>query len=86
MPRYINEDDFCEYIRKSTTPSGAEWTVSKIKDMPSTDAVEVVRCIDCKFCHESKMTSRPYLCLNHKGLVVIHADSFCSYGERKETE
>ena len=41
MPRYINEDDFCEYIRKSTTPSGAEWTVSKIKDMPSADVAEV---------------------------------------------
>lgn len=47
---------------------------------------KIVRCIDCKFCHETKMPSRPYLCLNHKGLVVIHADSFCSYGERKETE
>ena len=41
MPRYINEDDFCEYIRKNTTPSGAEWFISKIKDMPAADVVEV---------------------------------------------
>ena len=41
MPRYINEDDFCEYIRKSTTPSGAEWTVSKIKEMPAADVAEI---------------------------------------------
>ena len=41
MPRYINEDEFCEYIRKNTTPSGAEWFISKIKDMPSADVIEV---------------------------------------------
>ena len=41
MPRYINEDEFCEYIRKNTTPSGAEWFISKIKDMPDADVVEV---------------------------------------------
>ena len=74
MPRYINEDEFCEYIRKSTTPSGAEWTVSKIKDMPSADVVEVVRCKDCKK-------------QNDCGLYVdSEPEWFCADGERKETD
>ena len=41
MPRYINEDELCKYIRKKTTASGAEWIVNRIKEMPSDDVAEV---------------------------------------------
>lgn len=82
MPRYINEDDFCEYIRKNTTPSGAEWFISKIKDMPSADVVEIIRCKDCKSfkggccakCGDDTTTFEP------------DKDFYCKYGERKETD
>ena len=50
------------------------------------DAVEVVRCKDCKHygweqepCHGR--TQR--FCKLHKGLVVVDRDTFCSYGERR---
>ena len=56
-------------------------------DAPTVDAVEVVRCKDCKHygweqepCHGS--TQR--FCRLHKGLVVVDRDTFCSYGERKD--
>ena len=89
MPRYINEDDFCEYIRKNTTPSGAEWFISKINDMPAADVVEVVRCENCKYwvTRERELIA-PYC--EKIGIKYDNGyrdfDDFCSYGERKETE
>jgi hypothetical protein len=85
MPRYINEDDFCEYIRKNTTPSGAEWFISKIKDMPSADVVEVVRCEDCEYSRYDELNVRDerlWCCVNIIDLPVLHND-FCSKGRRK---
>ena len=47
-----------------------------VKDLPTVDAVEVVRCRDCRwianpFCPLYKHPTHSY-------------DDFCSYGERKE--
>lgn len=51
--------------------------------LPSVDAVEVVRCKDCKYWKEGK-------CWNLKGLNktdgIVNADDFCSYGEREDGE
>lgn len=44
------------------------------------DRVEVVRCKDCKWLYDEP---DDYCCTNHKGLVVITPNSFCSHGERK---
>ena len=44
---------------------------------PTIDAVEVVRCKDCKH-HIRMICNHPY------GLVHICEDGFCSYGERRE--
>ena len=53
----------------------------------AADVVEVVRCKDCKHygweqdhCHGK--TER--FCRQHKGLVCVTKDSFCSYGEKRE--
>ena len=62
-----------------------EFSVEFIKkhllSLPSADAVEVVRCKDCKYWKEGK-------CWNLKGLNktdgIVNADDFCSYGERSE--
>ena len=47
-----------------------------IDEMPTVDAVEVVRCKDCKYHH--------YICLS--GFLDRKYDDFCSYGERREGE
>ena len=51
-----------------------------IKDMPTVDAVEVVRCKDCRYClHDA----HGIWCFNdyeHN----LQPDDFCSYGERKD--
>lgn len=45
-----------------------------VKEAPTIDAVEVVRCKDCKY---RKACCRP---------CYKSADSYCSDGERKETD
>ena len=52
-----------------------------IRQMPTVDAVPVVRCKDCKWLYDEMAF---YCCRSHRGLVRICADSFCCYGERKE--
>ena len=61
------------------------------------DAVEVVRCKDCKWCekHNDSVYDEPFhTCENEQVLSMICDDfvyienlnHFCSYGERKEEE
>ena len=52
-----------------------------ITDASTVDAVEVVRCKDCKHLYDEM---DDYCCMSHMGLVKICENSFCSYGERKE--
>lgn len=53
-----------------------------IKNAPTVDAVEVVRCRECKHCDPEN-----HHCDHHMGTVAPlrrKPDDFCSYGERKE--
>ena len=58
--------------------------VDVILNAPTIDAVEVVRCKDCKY----KSYGVDYMWCDHaQGLAnSIKDDDFCSYGERKETD
>ena len=54
----------------------------QIADAPTVDAVEVVRCRECKWWHEDDDVG---YCDNPDGLDnYAKPDEFCSYGERKE--
>ena len=53
----------------------------QIADAPTVDAVPVGRCKDCKWLFG---VMDDYCCINHRGLVEICENSFCSYGEQKE--
>ena len=53
-----------------------------IRKRPTVDAVEVVRCRQCKHCDPEN-----HHCDHHMGTVAPlrrEPDDFCSYGERKE--
>ena len=55
---------------------------SDIKNAPTVDAVEVVRCLECD--HKTHDGSgRPY-CWRLKMYLNKELDFFCKYGERKE--
>lgn len=50
-----------------------------IEDAPTIDAVEVVRCKDCKYWVESFKGCKRNPCVE-----AWHRHDFCSYGERRE--
>lgn len=49
-------------------------------DFSTVDAVEVVRCKDCKYLYDEM---DDYCCMSHRGLARICESSYCSYGERR---
>ena len=61
-------------------------SVKDIDDAPTVDAVEVVRCKDCKY-YEIGKDYLPY-CNHCDGGIADYPrkDDFCSYGERKDNE
>ena len=74
-----------EYSDEPCEPSDCVFR-NAIGDAPTVDAVEVVRCKDCKYKAE-----RLYACTNVKlrGEIIhiwVEPDDFCSYGERKDDD
>jgi hypothetical protein len=55
-----------------------------IKDMPTIDAVEVVRCKDCKHLYQDTFDDSLWCCRDVDREVV--ENHFCSYGERRESD
>ena len=58
----------------------------QIANAPTVDAVEVVRCRECKHWHKETLFCdyMPYGEAQER--VNWYADDFCSYGERKDNE
>ena len=54
-----------------------------IRKRRTVDAVEVVRCMDCKYyeIHKPKVLEN---CERNGYIIPMKPDDFCSYGERKE--
>ena len=60
---------------------------SDIDNAPTVDAVEVVRCRDCKYYSSYEGEEHKGDCTELVGLEsCIYADDFCSYGERRTDE
>ena len=83
MSRYIDADALLNDLQPLFVHNGDlkdEWMsycVEKIiREQPTTDAVEVVRCEDCKYedicCRMIRNEKKP--------------NDYCSYGERRENE
>lgn len=58
--------------------------VRYINSTPTVDAVEVVRCRDCRWSEPNEFDD--YDCRCHIPIFRVNADGFCSCGERKESE
>lgn len=84
-----------EYIKKETAyraimgerPEAREpsWFAEMILDIPAVDAVEVVRCKDCRHWNEETGFCNLHSHFSMDGLDwdVFNDDDFCSLGERK---
>lgn len=58
---------------------GVESCIDILEDEPTVDAVEVVRCRDCKWWHDMKCTN-----INGANCLVMNENWFCCSGERKD--
>ena len=84
--RLIDADRSIEIVRNQAIAHPHAYHLTNyatriLQEAPTVDAVEVVRCRDCKWLYG---VMDNYCCINHKGLVEICENSFCSYGERKD--
>ena len=92
MPRNIDVDALisfidCGHLRNPLESCFSERdVVDMLEARPTVDAVEVVRCKDCKHdgtwqCHMEYDEYHPEADIHHD----MHGDDdFCSYGKRKE--
>lgn len=62
-----------------------EQIVSRLRNDPESEWVEIVRCKDCKFWTHIKRTNR-YWCKTDEGLYDLNPspDDYCSRAKRKE--
>lgn len=54
-----------------------------IEKLPAVDAVEVVRCRDCKHTTRSKVSPEKIICCLTKMCGTVDPDFFCADGERE---
>ena len=54
--------------------------IEAINDAPAIDAVEVVRCRDCKYWRDD------HTCREHSLVSPMGANEFCSRGERGDSD
>ena len=95
MARLIDKDALPvskEYIVDEAGFGASFYVVHKsdIDNAPTVDAVEVVRCKDCRFYEKVEY----YHPIDDRAIKTVcrlfkrqmHPDDYCSYGERKESE
>lgn len=75
----LNELNRNSITKKITLANGVS-IFDTIKNLPTADVVEVVRCKDCKWWKNGE------LCRNVNGLnsIVWNGEWFCASGQRKE--
>ena len=54
-----------------------------IEESPTVDAVEVVRCRECKYSFYDEIFGN-FWCNSHSGCRKVKDEGFCDLGERKE--
>ena len=78
--RLIDANALLDYFRNERHESEV---IEAVKDAPTVDAVEVVRCKDCRFIIDRE--DGTHGCYLHF-LEDCKPDDFCSYGERKDND
>lgn len=83
MGDYIKREDAIEQARRNWTGEGdwiASTEINLLKNLPSVDVVEVVRCENCRYWQN-------YNDVMVCGLTnaMMSVSDFCSYGERADT-
>ena len=58
-------------------------TIRAINEAPTIDAVQVVRCGECRYRELAKVNCKGYTICPASGMEITD-DDYCSYGERQE--
>ena len=80
---YICHDFACSDCKARYYPSGICRVDKMLREFPTADVVEVVRCKDCKYC-EHWYADKGRCFLWHESGIDVFEDGFCNYGERRE--
>lgn len=71
-------DDECD-----DCPDGGCDMYRRLKRLPAADAVDVVRCKDCRYFYNNP---DEMCCINHRGVVKTDENGYCHHAERKEKD
>ena len=86
--RLIDANDLLNAIRDDYNINGAHFSRIRrhIEDAPAVDAVEVVRCKDCKWATAGIVTITPnkLICTKPINWHSVEPGYFCCFGERKD--
>lgn len=83
--RLIDADEIRWVDHYDSDGNLTKYKVAFSDEMPPTvDAVEVIRCKDCKHWQKSSINYNEYVC--YWGGYVKQEDDFCSWGRKKEKE
>lgn len=70
--------------------NGLAMAMEAVNEAPTVDAVEVVRCKNCKHLYCCSAVDREFYCRHPKGLKgrpnIVEENPFCPYGERSKEE
>ena len=83
---YINREMAADCIVIECDDVTLEQARQAIKDCPSADVVEVVRCKECKHQEKFLFDDSRLVCWVHDTDIVVSPTDYCSYGERKDDE
>lgn len=88
MPRYYDIDKLKEMLeaKADTLIEGKEafhYVAKWLELLPPSDAVEVVRCRDCRYFTKGMAIG---MCkrIEDKPIIPCCCDNFCKYGDRRE--
>lgn len=84
--RLIDAEQFLVFgyngIPEANFADGVSYVLGKIDNAPTIDAVEVVRCKDCKFCERINVGLFEAKCGEFD--LIRGLNDYCSRGERKD--
>lgn len=86
---FIDPNDLMRYINEDHSYAGLPMaahvcTMELLTYAPRVDAVEVVRCRDCKHYKKLSCAAQARMCFTPRGLCSVSDDDYCSRGERRD--
>ena len=85
LQKAIRTDYFEHFTQYHDTDQIAliDMVCDDIEESPTVDAVEVVRCRECKYSFYDEIFGN-FWCNSHSGCRKVKDEGFCDLGERKE--